>query len=187
MSIERDRLLSLVEFARQSSRLRSKPAASVAQHRLFALYEHQIQGVPGVRVNVNGAENDDEIWLAVERLHETKPPDITSPVLQPWVDLAPTPDEAPRLRETIEGASLIAAGTHSSSATPPEQAKPAIDPEASIALCDYDRAEQVRAQFAIYLDTRWYPWSAEETLRRKTIRLYSQLFTLKQQLEGGII
>jgi hypothetical protein len=32
MSIERDRFLSLVEFAQQSARLRSKPAATVSEH-----------------------------------------------------------------------------------------------------------------------------------------------------------
>ena len=48
-------------------------------------------------------------------------------------------------------------------------------------------AALVRAQFATYLDTKWRPWAEEEKLRRKTIRLYSQLFTLKQQLEGGIV
>ncbi|OGX37179.1 MAG: hypothetical protein A3C53_03370 [Omnitrophica WOR_2 bacterium RIFCSPHIGHO2_02_FULL_68_15] len=50
MSIERDRLLSIIEFAQQSARLRSKPAATVTEHGLFALYEHQMQGLPGIRV-----------------------------------------------------------------------------------------------------------------------------------------
>ena len=40
---------------------------------------------------------------------------------------------------------------------------------------------------SLYLRTKWRPWAAEEELRRKTIRLYAQLFTLKQQLEGGIV
>jgi len=187
MSIERDRLLSLVEFAQQSARLRSKPAATVTEHGLFTLYEHQMQGLPGIRVNVNGSESEDEIWLAVKRLHEMKPPDIASTVLRPWVQMTQSPNEEPRLREATDGASLIAAGTHCSSATPPEQGKPAIDPKATVILSDYDKAEQVRAQLATYLDTRWRPWAEEEKLRRKTIRLYSQLFTLKQQLEGGIV
>src|SRR5207245_380129 len=54
-------------------------------------------------------------------------------------------------------------------------------------LSDYDKAQVVEAEFATYLNSRWRPWAEEETLRRKTIRLYSQLFTLKQQLEGGIV
>jgi DNA-directed RNA polymerase subunit L len=187
MSVERDRLLSLIEFAQQSARLRSKPAATVTEHGLFALYEHQMQGLPGIRVNVNGAESADEIWLAVERLHEMRPPDVASAVLQPWVQMTQAPTEEPRLREAAFGASLIAAGTHCSSASPPEQGKPVIDPETTVMLSDYDRCALVKAQFAVYLDTRWRPWAEEEKLRRKTIRLYSQLFTLKQQLEGGIV
>jgi very-short-patch-repair endonuclease len=187
MSIERDRLLSLVEFVQQSARLRGKPAANVAAHGLFALYEHLMQGLPGIRINVNGAESEDEIWLSVKRLHEMRPPDITSTVLRPWVQITQSPNEEPKLWETTDGTSLIAAGTHCSAAAPQEQGKPVIDPAATVILSDYNKAEQVRAQFITYLDTRWRPWAEEEKLRRKTIRLYSQLFTLKQQLEGGIV
>ncbi len=187
MSIERDRLLSLIEFSQQSARLRGKPAATVAAHGLFALYEHEIQGLPGIRINVNGPDSEDEIWLAVERLHETRPPDVASAVLRPWVQMTQAPTEEPRLREAADGASLIAAGTHCSSVKPPEQGKPAIDPETTITLSDYENAPLVRAQFATYLATKWRPWAEEEKRRRRTIRLYSQLFTLKQQLEGSIV
>lgn len=134
MSIERNRLFSLVEFLQQSARLRRKPAASVNEHGLFALHEHQMQGLPGIRVNVNGAESEDEIWLAVKRLHEMKLPDITSTVLRPWLQMTQSPNEEPRLREATDGTNLIAAGTHCSSATPPEQGKPTIDPEATVTL-----------------------------------------------------
>ena len=188
MSIERERLLSLVEFAQQSARLRSKqPASAVAEHGLFDLYEHEMQGLPGIRVNVNGGESEDEIWLAVERLHEVRPPDITSAVLRPWVQMTHGPTEEPLLRDATDGASLIAAGTHCSSANPSEQGRPAIDPGATVTLSDYDKAAQVRAEFTTYVDTTWCPWAEEERLRRQTIRLYSKLFTLKQQLEGGIV
>ena len=185
MSIERNRLLSLIEFSQQSARLRGKPAATVAAHGLFALYEHEIQGLPGIRINVN--ESEDEIWLAVERLHETRPPDIASAVLRPWVLITHAPTAEPQLRDATDGASLIAEGTHCSSESPPEQGKPVIAPETTVMLSDYNTCAVVKAQFATYLDTKWRPWAEEEKLRRKTIRIYSQLFTLKQQLEGGIV
>lgn len=187
MSVERDRLVSLIEFSQQSARLRSKPAATVAAHGLFALYEHEIQGLPGIRVNVNGPESEDETWLAVERLHETNPPNVASAVLRPWIQMTQGPVEDPRLREATNGASLIAAGTHYSSGKPQEKGKPAIDPEASITLLGYEDASMVRAQFEAYLAKEWRPWAEEEKRRRSTIRLYSQLFTLKQQLEGSIV
>ncbi len=96
MNVERDRLLSLIEFSQQSARLRGRPAATVAAHGLFALYEHELQGLPGIRINANGPENEDEIWLAVERLHETRPPDVTSAALRPWVQMTNAPTEEPR-------------------------------------------------------------------------------------------
>ena len=186
VSVEKSRLLSLIEFSQQSARLRGKPAATVAAHGLFALYEHEIQGLPGIHVDVNGPESEDEVWLAVGRLHETKPPEIASDVLLPWVQMTQSPTEEPELREVIDGASLIAAGAHGWPETPAEPGQACHRPEQTVTLSDYDKAVQVRAQFSNYLETRWRGWAREEKPRRKTIRLYTQLFTLKQQLEGSI-
>jgi very-short-patch-repair endonuclease/Cdc6-like AAA superfamily ATPase len=186
MSVERDRLLSLIEFSQQSARLTGKPAASIAAHGAFALYEHQIQGLPGIRLNVSGPESEDEIWLAVARLHEIAPPRITSEVLLPWVQMTAGPTEVPRLREATNGASLIEAGTHSS-ADHPETGKPVIAPDRMVTLSDYDMSAVVKAHFATYLEKKWFPWAEEEKLRRKSIRLYSELFTLTQQIEGAIV
>lgn len=54
-------------------------------------------------------------------------------------------------------------------------------------LDDYPRKEEVRTAFRIYLESKWKPWAEEEKKRRETIRLYSKLFTLRQQLEGGLV
>ena len=191
MTIEKERLLSLVEFAQQAARLRSKPATSVTQHGIFALYEHQLQGLPGIRINPNGSDGEDEIWLVVKRLYETKPLDIKNAVLSVWVQMTQGPDEEPRLKEATDGASLIEAGTHRSSLKTDfgkeDADKPAIDPAATAMFSEYDRASEVKALFTTYLEATWRPWAVEEKLRRRTIRFYSQLFTLKQQLEGGIV
>lgn len=191
MTIERDRLVSIIEFAQQSARLRSEPVHSIHQHNQFALYEHQLQGLPGIQPNGNGAEADDEIWLLVERLHERPPPEITNAVLRPWAIVAQSPTEEPRLLDITDGHTLIAAGTHRSVHEPIRRKEgstnPSVDPKATVLLSDYDHADEVRAQFAVYLRSQWAPWAEEEKLRRRTIRLYAQLFTLKQQLEGGII
>jgi very-short-patch-repair endonuclease len=188
MNIERERLVSLVEYAQQSARLKSKPISNVTQHSQFSLYENQLRELPGIHLNVSGTDAEDEVWLAVDRLHEQRPPDITSSLLQPWVEMTQSPTERPRLLEYTDGARLIAAGTHRSSLKPGDEAvPPPINPGATIALADYEKAQAVEAQFTTYVTTKWQPWAAQEGLRRKTIRLYSQLFTLKQQLEGAIV
>jgi very-short-patch-repair endonuclease len=184
MGQEKTRILSLIDFSQQSARLRGKPAATVSGHGQFSFYEHEFQGLPGARLNPDPS-NLDEVWLAVERLHERKPPEVVSPVLLPWVKMIQSPTEEPRLRDSVDGASLIAAGTH---CTPPgEGSRPMITPEDLLRLSEYNEAGLVQASFATYLETQWRPWAQEEKRRRRTIRLYTQLFTLQQQLEGSIV
>jgi hypothetical protein len=137
MSVETNRLLALIDFAQESARLRSKPVTTVASHGVYSLHEHEIQGLPGIRINDNPPGSDDEVWLSVERLHETTPPGIASAFLRPWAEMTQAPTEEPHLREAVDGASLIAAGTHCSSEKPLEQGKPAINPETTFTLFDY--------------------------------------------------
>ena len=157
MDLEKERLLSLIEFTRQSARLRDKPTANVKSHGLFARFEHEIQALPGIRLN--GSDPDGDIWLSVERLSETRPPAIANPALNPWVQMTNGPEEVPVLRESIDAVELAA----------------------------LDQRSVVEAAFSIYLDTKWQPWAREEKRRRTTISLYAQLFTLHQQLAGGLI
>lgn len=186
MNIQQERLLSLIDFAQQSARLRTNPAPSVDTHGVFALFEHELQGLPGTRLNVNDTEAE-EVWLTIERLQETKPPEIANKILLPWVQMTQSPKEEPRLRQATDGESLIAAGTHSSATSVPEPGKPAIAPGAVVTLVNYDKFAEVKDQFTQYLDKKWRPWAEEERLRRRTIGLYAKLFTLKQQLEGAIV
>jgi very-short-patch-repair endonuclease len=190
LALIQERLISLLEFGQQSARLRSTPAHSVTQHGLFALYEHQLHGLPGIKLNVDGADSEDEIWLGVDRLHESDPPKITSPALQPWIHMTKAPDQEPRLLEAITGENLISAGSHRSSLKPDltarERSKPPIDPRNKVLLANYQGAVYVKTQFEVYLE-KWRKWAEEERLRRKTIQLYAKLFTLKQRLEGGIV
>ena len=187
MSVEKERLLGLIEYSQQSARLRRKPAASLAAHGQFTLYEHEIQGLPGVRLNIEHSESGEEVWLSVARLQETRPPALDGPILRPWVQMTQGPDEKPRLREATDATSLIAAGTHRSALRASGQGKPIVDPKATISLADYADAPLARAEFETYLTAKWQPWAEEEQRRRRTIRLYSQLFTLKHQLEGSIV
>jgi very-short-patch-repair endonuclease len=190
-SLEQDRLVALIEFAKESAKLRAKPASTVAQHGVFALWEHEVQGRPGITLNLDRDDDADEVWLEVKRLHETRPLEPKSAVLKPWVELAKGPDAEPRLRLTVEGAALIAAGTHRSTSQAPRKPEegdlPEIEPDALLPLDGYDQEPQVRSQFNVYVENIWRPWAEEERRRRWTIRLYGQLFTLKQQLEGSFV
>ena len=102
MSIEHERLFSLIEFAQQTAKLKARPAGNISQHNGFSLHEHQVQGLPGIHLNLGREEDNDDIWLRVERLHETIPPEIKSSILAPWIELTQGPESEPRLKEWVE-------------------------------------------------------------------------------------
>ncbi len=170
--------------------MRGKVASHVTQHGQTVVYEHATQHLPGFRFNVGNPQSGDETWLVVERLHERKPPEVVDDILKPWLRIAASPTDEPELLSSIVGESLIAAGTHRSSKVPASKQKqqlPAVDPEQTVQLDLYDNAAHVLAAYEAYLAAEWTPWAKEERSRRRTISIYSELFTLKQKLEGGIV
>src|SRR3990167_11476441 len=78
-SLEEERLLSLIEFAQQSARLKLNPTKDVGRHGIFHLFEHDLISLPGIHLNPN--EDEDELWLRIERLSETQPPEPKDPLL----------------------------------------------------------------------------------------------------------
>lgn len=187
MSVEATRIASLIEFCHQSARLRRKPTPTVSSHSLFSLYEHELRNMPGVSLSSRNGddEDEDELWLSVERLHETKPPEVSSPWLQPWIAFNRGPSEEPFIREEISGSVLIDAGTHTDEEAGGDGSK--ASPDELISFVNYEYSSRVQNLFEEYVKAQWLPWATEEKKRLKTIRLYAQLFTLKQQLEGGIV
>lgn len=190
MSIEKGRLLSLIEFAQQAARMNSKSVARVEQHGLLKLYEHELFDLPGIKLNLASTEGEDELWMTIARLQETRPPEIEEAVLQPWIEIVNNPSVEPKLRAAVMGESLIAESYRSTEKTAillRERKKPAIKPQQLIALEEYEEAEAVKVAFKAYTSGPWKIWAEEEKRRRKTIRLYGQIFTLQQQLQEGVV
>ena len=126
-----------------------------------------------------------ESWLVVERLHETTPAACQSELLKPWLDLQQGPD-IPSLRTSATSSHVLEAEKLASkSSIAPTDSSPASS--AAVTLDDYSRKEDVQTAFRLYVDSKWKPWADEEKGRRETIRLYSKLFTLRRQLEGGLV
>jgi hypothetical protein len=177
MSIQHERLRSLIEFVQYSARLRTRLVTDVARHNLFHAHENEIGGLPGLHF----AESEEDAWLRVERLQEIPPPQPESGLLQAWLDLSPHPGREPELRRQIASVSSASAG-----AVPVSGDAPAAVTEEAVFLEAYDRRSQVEAEFGVYFETVWKPWATAEKQRRRTMSLYAQLFTLKQRLEGAI-
>ncbi len=177
-----DRLLELLEFAKQSALLRANPVPDISRYGIFHEYEHGIAPLPGLDFNKGTLDGEDEIWLVVKRLQESTAPQPESILLKTWIDLTNNPSKEPTLRSHVDIQTLINIGEFAI-----QKNKSNLDPKQLVAFNAFDRGKTVEEQFKAYVENVWKPWAAEERRRRKTISLYAKLFTLKQQLEGGIV
>ena len=143
ISIQSERLTSLIEFCHQSARLRDKPAATVANHREFSLYENGLSAKPGVHLNLSATDGESELWLSIDRLHETRPPEVTNSWLHPWIIVTRGPNEEPTLIAAVTGSALINAGTHIAEPSDSEDSEDSsskatqVKPDEQISLEEY--------------------------------------------------
>ena len=175
------RLKSLIEFAKQSALLRATPARSVSQHKQFNRFEDKLLGLPGLKLNVQDVDFDD-VWLRLERLHETRPPVPDSKLLSIWIELSNNPQTEPKLRSRVERARLIEIG-----ALPEQVPENEEQRSPDVLLEDYDDRDALQKQFRSYVDVVWKKWASEERDRRKSISLYAELFLLAQQMQGNLV
>ena len=174
--IEWQRLISLIEFAQQSAALKGSPVSDVANHRTFSEYEHSLQGLPGLHFN-DGAD-DDEVWLRVDRLHEIPAPLPKNDLLKVWIDVSNTPAKEPTLKSATELNKLIEIAVYKDKEA---------DSKALVFLSDFEEKPEVEGLLKAYIEIYWAPWAKEEKQRRHIIKLYENLFRLKQMLEGSLI
>jgi hypothetical protein len=179
-SMEEERLLSLIEFAQQSARLKLNPVKDVVKHGLFNRFEHELLSSPGVHINI--AEDDDELWLRIERLAETHPPEPQDQQLVPWLDISRKTEAAPILKRAVDLSKIYTENVVKNEETDNVQEQPKL-----MLLSEYEYRDTIERLFHDYLQNQWNIWAEEEKKRRRTIKLYSELFTLKQQLEGSIV
>ena len=190
MPVAKSRLLSLLEYVRQTARARVPPVSDLADHGQFQLFDHQMEGFAGALRGATDQDGGDEVWLSVPRPGTSGlPPEPDSAWLAPWLTVGTSMLQPPGLAESMSGAALIAAGTHrdagNTAANVAEMAKPAVAAETSVVLATYEYRAEVERQLKHYVDRVWRPWSESEQHRRQISRLYAQLFALHQELGGA--
>ena len=136
------------------------------------------------------------IWLAIDRLVRMAPPD-PPPDLAPWF-LAPVDAVAPPvvLRERLQGVTAIERGALIAADRAAEED---FSPGSVDAAGEAETESRVRfdlrlrlndqtgleAKLQNWLATTWSDWAKAESIRRKTIAIYGQVYHLHQQLERG--
>lgn len=157
-AVKKQRLFELLDYIEQAERLRQKPQLTVPSDPL-SLYQADVRGLPGITFALLG--DDTEIWMRVERLTPMNPPAPTGDLSQ-WVSLSAKVAEPPTLRDFIVVERLG---------------------DKEPARIERQRFPKLEADFARYLEA-WRTWSTTEIERRKTIRIYNDLFALQQRLES---
>jgi very-short-patch-repair endonuclease len=192
LGLQKRRLQALIDYVQQSTRSRARVVSNVTDHGMFLLFQHQVASLDGARLDDAGADGEDEIWLSLPRPPGPElPPSAANPWLAPWLAVGIAVLVAPKLLPVVDGAALIAAGTHRDASVPEasmdDAMKPAVLPGQPVELASYEFRAEVERQFDLYMDTAWVPWGDAERRRRRLSRLYVQLFTLHQQLSGSLV
>lgn len=179
-SEERQKLSGLLSFSQGVLDARSKVQMEMESGRLGVFLEQQISGLPGVEIDGN-----DNVWLRVNRQHETKMPEpdqhvltffdppsdnkIKRPSLKPAVSLKITIDEASDLLE----AGLLS--KESVFEIDNDNFEEALLVKVILHLENFPN---ITRDFDTYLNNDWNIWAKRETPVRKAISLYQDLFKI---------
>ncbi|MDQ8192442.1 AAA domain-containing protein [Roseibacillus persicicus] len=157
------------------------------------LTNQAIEGLPGILL---GDENPDtSCWLSVERLKPIQPPALPE-VLYAWTKVIDDPGRTPELAEEISVLDEEATAAlweeyeerkKEIAQLPkddPEKEKYLPTPENVMVVLLLENCPEVQQAWDGYFP-EWESWSIEEAKRRKTIALYQDLFSYRQQLENG--
>ena len=154
--VHQQRLTSMLDYLEEWDKLNRTPVFDIASHQALMIWQQDVAELPGF--SLNSSDESGEVWLTIQRLRPTKPPQL--PVdLVPWVVVSDDPLREPHRRESIPHP------------TEPEQE------------INFDDAPERETAFAAYLNKQWAEWSIIEKPKRRSIAYYDKLFSLLQTIE----
>lgn len=146
----------MLDYLEEWDKLNRTPVFDIASHQALMIWQQDIAELPGF--SLNSSDESGEVWLTLDRLRPTKPPQLPLELL-PWVVVSDDPSREPHRRESIPHP------------TEPEQE------------INFDDAPERETAFTTYLDRQWSDWSIIEKPKRQSISCYDKLFNLLQTIE----
>ena len=167
MTVAANLLCKLLNYVIEQSKVVDPHGFKLTGHKGFLKNREALSGLPGVDFDIK--VQGDHVWLRVQRLQALAPPALADS-LHALVRVSVDPGgSVPSVNEPALAHRIAA----SAASKPPEQ----LQQEAAVLRGTVDKA---LAQYA----PLWIAWAAGEKPRRQTIDLYSDLFSLKHQLES---
>jgi very-short-patch-repair endonuclease len=183
--IVKQALRNVLEYTEHMLATRVKVISDVDNNNesVARFHESDIAGLEGVDVNVA-----EDTWLRVHRIREIKPP-LPDSMLDGWVDFGshPSPDKAPTLkgervvRLSIEDISDLFEAeilTDGDDVLTPDSSDGGVN---DIVLHTANMPEFC-AMWRAYVDGPWAAWAVVERSRRKSIRVYNDLYQIHQRM-----
>jgi hypothetical protein len=193
------RLSGLLGYVEQLVKLDENPAPRLSQHRLadgsqFILHQHEMAGLPGIAFDIS--DDDGPIWLRIERLQRTRPPEIAEECSE-WIEISVDPSKLSPIREIrhvrvigTEKDRLIETGE-----VRPEDCAPSLkaaqqdEPTGQYfdVMLRLEDRPAIKEAIERYCSGAWVEWAEFEKLRRRSIGVYQRLFEIGQRLlqSGG--
>jgi hypothetical protein len=182
----KSRLRNLLKYTDELLSFNEKVAFDLAREPFPHFHEFQVAALEGVESAL-----DDETWVRVHRLRETRPPDC-DPIFDGWVDFGPHPaaDQPPELatervlRLPIEEVSdLVEAGLlpDAGDVMRPVGADEAFPDQIDVIL-RLRNLPEFRGLWQNYLEEHWNTWAEVEKPRRRSIEFYNKIYQIYQRL-----
>lgn len=193
------RLTGLLDYVEALVKLDERVALRLSQHKLadgsqFIIHQHELVGLPGIKSDF--ADNDGPIWLRIQRLPRSAPPEVATEYVE-WIDISTDPTRAPEIRDVIhhrileaEQQRLVAEGKARAEdcirSLKLDKSDPPNQTFYDVMLRLEDRPD-TRAALEAYCAGPWAEWSELEKPRRRSIAVYQRLFEIAQRLlqSGG--
>jgi len=179
-------LRNVLEYTEHLLATRIKVISDIDKEAVARFHEGEVVGLEGVETNV-----DQETWLRIHRIRETKPPQPDA-MFEGWVDFGshPSPDAAPALRGervvrmSIEDISdLFEAGivADSGDVLASDTSGGTIDNQLDVILRTANMPEFC-GMWRDYIDGPWANWAEVERPRRRSIDTYNRLYQIHQRM-----
>ena len=193
------RLTGLLDYVEALVKLDERVAMRLSQHKLadgseFIIHQHELVGLPGIKSDF--ADNDGPIWLRIQRLPRSAPPEVATECAE-WIDISNDPTRAPEIRDAVhhriseaEQRRLVAEGKARAEDCIRSLKLDKSDPPNQTfydAMLRLEDRPDTRATLEAYCAGPWAEWSEQEKPRRRSIAVYQRLFEIAQRLlqSGG--
>lgn len=186
LGVTKGRLQNLLKYTDQLLSFNEKVVTDLNREPYPHFHEFQVAPLEGVET-----APDDETWLRIHRLRETRPP-VCDPIFDGWVGFGPRPsaEQPPQLaaervlRLPIEDVSdLGEAGLlpDMNDVMRPVESDEAFPDHMDVILRLHNLPE-FQQLWRKYVEDHWNAWAEVEKPRRRSIEFYNKIYQIHQRL-----